>query len=73
MTTIVDGKLIGMLTLSLEQLQAISDLLHGKAHVRFDSGNTWTALKRIELTSIVDVELATLKVETGLLNNIITC
>jgi hypothetical protein len=71
MTTVVNGAPVGVLALNLEQLQAISNGLHGRGQVRFDPDNDWTALKLIDLMTIVDTELATLKAELALTKNII--
>lgn len=72
MTTVVNGAPVGVLALSLEQLQAISNGLHGRGQVRFDPENQWTALKLIDLMAIVDTELSVLKAEIALSKNIIT-
>jgi hypothetical protein len=49
--------------LTLEEVQAISDCMHGKTTIRFDPDATWTALKKINLLQTIDAELALMKAE----------
>ena len=72
MPQIVNGEVIGILPLSLEQLQAVSDSLHGKHKVRMNPDDPWTALKLLNLLTIVDSELALLKAETALKNKVLS-
>ncbi len=51
------------LPLNVEELDAISSLLHGRAHVRFNPEETWTAEKMMELRTRVDIELALMRAE----------
>lgn len=71
MPQIVNGQAVGILPLSLEQLQAISDSLHGKHKVRMNPDDPWTALKLLDLLTIVDSELALLKAEVALENKVL--
>jgi hypothetical protein len=49
--------------LTLEQVQAISDALHGRTQIRFDPDLSWTANKKLTLLSTIDAELALMKAE----------
>lgn len=49
--------------LTVEEVQAISDCMHGKTQIRFDPDATWTALKKINLLQSIDAELALIKAE----------
>ena len=49
--------------LTLEQVQAISDALHGRTKIKFDSDSSWTANKKLFLLSMIDAELALIKAE----------
>lgn len=51
------------LPLNLEELDAISNLLHGRAHIRFNPDDKWTAIKLMDLRTRVDAELALAKAE----------
>lgn len=47
--------------LTLEEVQAISDALHGRTQIRFDPDASWTANKKLAFLQIIDAELALLK------------
>ena len=49
------------LTVTLDELQAISNLLHGNNHIRYDSEDPWTAEKLIRLRAHIDNVLFTHK------------
>lgn len=49
--------------LTLEEVQAISDCMHGKTTIRFNPDANWTALKKITLLQAIDTELALMKAE----------
>jgi hypothetical protein len=55
------------LPLNLEELQAFSDLLHGRHHIRFNPDEKWTAEKKLQLLTRVDAELALAKAEPFIL------
>lgn len=59
----INGVPVAVIPLTLEQLQAISDSLSGKRQVRMNPEETWTALKHMELTAVINSELALLKAE----------
>ncbi len=42
------------LSISVDELQAISNLLHGTNHIRYDSTDPWTAEKLIRLRNHID-------------------
>lgn len=46
-----------ILLVNKEELQAISDSLHGRHHIRFNPDEKWTAVKKLELLAHVDAEL----------------
>lgn len=71
MTQIVNGVPVAVLPLTLEQLQAMSDYLHGRRQVRMNPDETWTALKHMDLCAMVDAELALLKAEAALQNKLL--
>lgn len=43
---------------NLEEIQAISDLLHDRKPIRFNPDDTWTAEKMLTLRNRIDTELA---------------
>jgi hypothetical protein len=63
---IVNGVPVGILTLTVDQLQAIEDTLKGKRQVRMKKGENWTALQHMDLITQVSSELALLKAEVAL-------
>jgi hypothetical protein len=54
---------VAVLPFTLEQLQAISDSLHGRTQVRYNPDQTWTGEKLLSLMTVIDAELALLKAE----------
>jgi len=63
MTGVANDSVINF-PLSLEELEAFSDLLHGRSSIRFSPDETWTAEKMMDLRTRVDAELCLLKAET---------
>lgn len=44
--------------LTLEQVQAISDALHGRTQIRFDPDAIWTANKKLAFLQDIDAVMA---------------
>lgn len=50
--------------MSLEEMEALSDLVNNRKSIRFNPDHTWTAEKAITFQQRVDAELALLRAET---------
>lgn len=72
MTQLVNGVPTAVLLLSVEEMQALSDYVHGRKQIRMDPNATWTAEKHIALCAHIDGELALLKAETCLSKKILS-